>query len=356
MPVPPNDGSGWLGWDLGGAHLKAVQLDPAGRVVAVVQVPCPLWLGLDRLESAIDAVLERLPVRATRHALTMTGELTDLFEDRTQGVRILIGLVERRLAGEDLWVYAGGAGLLDPSSALVAAPRVASANWMASACLAATRFPEGILVDIGSTTADLVPFRGGRTIARGYADHERLTLGELVYTGVVRTSAMVLARRVPFSGYWTPLMAEHFATTADIYRLTGDLPDHADLLPTADGRPKTVDASAGRLARLLGLDASAADLSAWRGVAGFLAEAQLRDLAEAAERLLSRGELGADAPILGAGVGRFLVKRLAARLGRNYLGFESLFEGTRGQAPDVADCAPAAAVARLALDLDLETP
>ena len=50
------------------------------------------------------------------------------------------------------------------------------------------------------------------------------------------------------------------------------------------------------------------------------------------------------------GVGRFLAKRLAARLGRAYLGFESLFDGPPALAPDVADCAPAAAVARLALE------
>ena len=347
--MPPDQGSCWLGWDLGGAHLKAVQLDGAGRVMAVVQVPCPLWQGLGHLESAIDAVLGQLPQRAVCHAVTMTGELADLFEDRAQGVASLVGCIARRFAGETIRIYAGAAGMLDPAAALAAAPHVASANWMASAGLAATRFPQGLLVDIGSTTTDLVPFRDGRVSAQGYLDHERLALGELVYSGVVRTPAMALARRVPWCGSWVPLMAEHFATTADLYRLTGELPDHADLMPSADGRAKTPAASAGRVARMLGLDGSTADLCAWRRVAEVLAEAQLRTLADAAACIFSRGGLAADAPILGAGVGRFLAKRLAARLGRAYLGFESLFEGMPAQAPDVADCAPAAAVARLAL-------
>jgi (4-(4-[2-(gamma-L-glutamylamino)ethyl]phenoxymethyl)furan-2-yl)methanamine synthase len=351
MPVPRNQATGWLGWDLGGAHLKAVQLDRAGRVEAVAQAPCPLWQGLDRLDTAIDAVLARLPRRATRHAVTMTGELADLFEDRVQGVRALTGFIERRFAGEVIRVYAGPEGLLDTAAAVAATALVASANWMASASLAATRFPQGLLVDIGSTTTDLVPFRGGRVIARGYADHERLALAELVYSGVARTPVMALARGVPFNGSWVPLMAEHFATTADLYRLTGELPDHADLMASADGRPKTAQASAGRVARMLGLDAGAADPSAWRRVAGCLTEAQLRTLVDAAERLFSRGEVAAEAPLLGAGVGRFLARHLAERLGRAYLGFESLFEGAPTGAPDVADCAPAAAVARLALDL-----
>ena len=71
---------------------------------------------------------------------------------------------------------------------------------------------------------------------------------------------MALARRAPFAGHWVSLMAEHFATTADVYRLTGDLPEHADMLPSADHGAKNVAASARRLARMLGLDMEAADL------------------------------------------------------------------------------------------------
>ena len=342
----------WLGWDLGGAHLKAVALAGDGRVQAVLQVPCPLWQGLDRLESAIDRVLGSLPDRPMRHALTMTGELADLFPDRASGVEALIGVMRRRFPGETLKVYAGPLGLVDPAPALDAVAAVASANWMATAALAAARIPQGLLADIGSTTTDLVPFRDGRPAVRGLADRERMVQGELVYSGVVRTPVMALASSAPFAGDWVPLMAEHFATAADLYRLTGELPGHADLMPSADGRDKSPEASAGRLARMLGLDARDGSLSDWRRLAGYLAEVQLRALADACERLLSRGDLDEQAPVVGAGVGRFLAIRLAQRLGRRYLGFESLFQGGEGLAPDVADCAPAAAVARLAMDAE----
>jgi probable H4MPT-linked C1 transfer pathway protein len=221
---------------------------------------------------------------------------------------------------------------------------------MATATLAARHVPQGLLVDIGSTTTDLIPFREGRTAARGLADRERMVQGELIYSGVARTPVMALTRRAPFAGDWVPLMAEHFATAADLYRLTGELPGHADLMPSADGRDKTPEASAGRLARMLGLDARDGSLSDWQRLAGYLAEVQLRVLADACERLLSRGDLDAQAPVVGAGVGRFLAIRLAKRLGRPYLGFESLFQGGEGRVPDVADCAPAAAVARLAME------
>jgi (4-(4-[2-(gamma-L-glutamylamino)ethyl]phenoxymethyl)furan-2-yl)methanamine synthase len=58
--------------------------------------------------------------------------------------------------------------------------------------------------------------------------------------------------------------------------------------------------------------------------------------------------LRARASLIGAGVGRFLTRKLADRISRPYVDFSSLIPGSCS-APDTADCAPAAAVAALAL-------
>ena len=69
-----------IGWDLGGAHLKAVVLDEHAAVRHVLQRPCPLWQGLDRLMSAFEQICRFLtPGISCIHAVTMTGELVDLF-------------------------------------------------------------------------------------------------------------------------------------------------------------------------------------------------------------------------------------------------------------------------------------
>ena len=73
-----------IGWDIGGAHLKAARVKD-GRVEAVVQAATPLWLGLDSLESAFDVLCAQLG-RADRHVITMTGELCDAFPSRHEGV------------------------------------------------------------------------------------------------------------------------------------------------------------------------------------------------------------------------------------------------------------------------------
>lgn len=335
-----------LGLDLGGAHLKAA-LVLAGRIVAVRQVPCRLWEGLGRLEEAFTGALAGWPA-AGLVALTMTGELADLFADRASGVVALIRAVRARLPDAPLRVWAGRAGFLGPEAAAARPQEVASANWLATASLLAGTLPAGLLVDIGSTTTDLVPFRAGRVEAAGSSDAERLDAGELVYQGVTRTAVMAIARRAPVGGRWRPLMNELFATAADLWRLLGRLDETHDQHPAADGGPKTPAGSARRLARMVGQDLGEDDMAAWRALAAWLAEAQLRRIADGLHQVLSRAALPAEAPLVGAGCGRWLVAELARRADRPWRDLASLLPAEPQLAATAAVAAPAAAVALLA--------
>ncbi|MBS1213824.1 MAG: putative sugar kinase of the RNAseH/HSP70 fold, partial [Proteobacteria bacterium] len=309
-----------MGWDIGGAHLKAAAL--AGETIsAVMQKPCPLWLGMDGLHAATREILQELsPARDCLHVVTMTGELADLFANREEGVWALVKGMAEHTGTERLWVFAGQKGFLRTSEMraehLVA---IASANWLATGLYAASRLSDALLIDIGSTTTDLLLLQNGQLNARGYTDHERMRYDELIYCGIVRTPLMSLDSRAPFDGEWVGLMAEHFATTADVYRLTGELPDPVDQMPAADGGEKTCEGSARRIARLLGRDLESADMGAWLGVARYFRERQLTRIQQACERQLSRGITPHDAPLVGAGVGRFLVQELANRLSHPYL-------------------------------------
>jgi probable H4MPT-linked C1 transfer pathway protein len=339
-----------IGWDIGGAHLKAAA-SAGGQVLAVSQKPCLLWQGMHHFHEAVEETLKELsPTPDCRHAVTMTGELVDRFANREEGVLSLIRAMETHCTSGSLVIFAGRAGFLEPGAIDSRhIPDIASANWMATGFHAASRIRDALLIDIGSTTTDLLLVQRGEVQMRGYTDFERMRYDELIYSGIVRTPLMALARRAPFEGEWVGLMAEHFATTADVYRLCGELPEHADQMPTADGGAKTVPASARRIARLLGRDAESAEADAWERVARFFRGQQLGSIALACERQLSRGLLNRRAPFVGAGVGRFLVQELATRLQHPYVDFADLFPvHARGDGFHIADCAPAAAVAMLA--------
>lgn len=336
-----------IGWDLGGVHVKAALVE-GGRVQAVVQAPCPLWNGLP----ALDATLKALPGWArepARHAVTMTGELTDCFSDRADGVAQLAAWSARSLEGE-VAIYAGRAGFVAPDAASSHAPDVASANWHATAALAGTLRPDALLVDIGSTTADLIPIRDGQPRAVGYSDAERLETGELVYTGVVRTPLLALSQAAPFRGRRTALMAECFATTADAYRLLGLLPEAEDQQDTADLKGKSIPETEIRLARMIGRDRHEGGAPDWARLAAFFAEAQLRLLHDAAGLILSRGELPDEAPLVICGAGRFVAARLAGRLGLRAEELSDLIAPrlTPEAAAFASTCGPAVAVGLLA--------
>lgn len=338
-----------LGWDVGGAHLKAVLVDADGSALTAIQVPCPLWQGLDELQKALDVVLAKLNHLPDEHVVTMTGELADIFANRTEGVIEIAGVMTERF-GVTTRFYAGLAGIVASNQTAQHSAAIASANWLASAAFVAAKVEQGLFVDIGSTTTDFVVLSDGKPQNRGYSDAERMQLEELIYTGVVRTPLMALGNRVPFAGEWQTLAAEHFATTADVYRLTGDLNEAEDMSDTADGTGKTLDESARRLARMLGRDLNDAPAAAWIGLSRAFKQMQLNMLNAAAARTLSRNLIDDKAPVIGAGSGKFLVRELAKQLKREYLDVETLIVSDTEQAGRWASvCLPAYAVAYLAV-------
>jgi probable H4MPT-linked C1 transfer pathway protein len=330
-----------IGWDIGGAHLKAARVRH-GRVEAVVQAATPLWLGLDSLHAAFDVLSAQLG-HADRHVITMTGELCDAFPSRREGVAGLAAIAANHLSPAAPSLYAGRAGFVELGEAASHAVDIASANWHASAALLALKLPDALFIDIGSTTTDIIPIVGGQVAAVGYTDAERLAAGELIYTGMTRSFVMSLASRAPFRGAWTPLMNEYFASSADVHRILGDLPDGADKMSTADGREKTVEASRARLARMIGREADEGSDLEWTGLAAWFAETQIRQITDATFLRLSRNDVAAAAPVVAAGVGERLAAEAARRLRRPCLGFSSLISAPA----EASHCAPAVAVALL---------
>lgn len=335
-----------IGWDVGGAHLKAARAEN-GVITGAVQIACPLWVGVGELDRAFHEAKAAIG-RASLNAITMTGELCDAFATREDGVVGLAAIMTRLLAPGRAVFYAGQSGFVDEGEAAGHAIEIGSANWHASAALTGKRTRAALFIDMGSTTTDIIPVAGGRPANLGYTDAERLLHGELVYSGLARSFLMAGPKFVPFAGQWTPLMNEWFATMADVHRILGQLPEGADLMETADGREKTKAASCARLARMIGRDRNEADDAAWERLARFFAEAQLREIMDAAALVVSRGLIGADAPIAGAGIGRDVIRELARRMRRPYIGFDELIDSVPAAQSKACDCAPASAVALLA--------
>lgn len=338
-----------LGWDVGGAHVKLAAFGTDGRLKAVRILPCPVWQGAQHLSAALKVMRSEFPA-GVPSAVAMTAELADLWPDRPAGVVGTTALLMRELGSSPLVLFAGPEGFVRPEEAAAHAETIASANWYATAAVLAHLIPSGVLIDIGSTTSDLIAFRDGRVGARGFTDAERLANNELIYTGAARTAVMALAREAPFGGRWVPLMAELYATMADVHRLTGELPEKADLHPAADGGAKTIEASARRLLRMVGQDLKPGGEAKAIALARFFAEAQLHQLHRALDCVISGQDTAPDL-VVGAGTGRFIARRLAERVGLSFLDLADVLTDDPALSSDAADCAPAVAVGLLSAAL-----
>ena len=83
-----------IGWDIGGAHLKAVAM--AGeQIINVLQKPGPLWLGLDHFHTALNAILGELkPVADCRHAEPVEEQNEQEHDAAKNDVRQVVGRQE----------------------------------------------------------------------------------------------------------------------------------------------------------------------------------------------------------------------------------------------------------------------
>ena len=351
-----------LGLDIGGANIKAA--DDSGRAMSRA---FPIWKTPERLSAELVSLLGDFP--QTEHiAVTMTAELADCFDTKSDGVHFILTSIESSCraidsikAGVSVAVWTTSGCFLSIDDARLQPMLVAAANWNALATWCGRLVPDGaaLLIDIGTTTTDIIPMVDGKIEAIGRTDPERLRTGELSYSGVRRTPVYGLANAVPvettcaaisaksFSPQYSPLAAELFATTLDIYLLLGDIaPNPADR-DTANGMPATVNAAHQRLARMLCCDREDVSLENAVSIARFLAEVQHHRLAGALDRVARRLP-GLCQHIVVSGSGSFLARRLVAECHFTKAG--RVISLDHHLSPELSESACAYAVARLLAD------
>jgi probable H4MPT-linked C1 transfer pathway protein len=327
---------GVVGLDIGGVNTKAVWRE--GEAVRAVLRPYDVVRDRAALTAVLRDVMAELSAEpAELVALTMTAELSDEFRTKREGVGFVLDAVEAAAPGRVL-AFTSGGELVSLADARARPLDVAAANWMASALAVAALHPDALLLDVGSTTADLIPIAGGHITAEGRSDLDRLLAGELVYTGALRTNLPAIAARVPVRGGWCPVASEWFAISADVHLVLGHLAPADYTCPTPDGRAASVEGARERIARLVCADMEQLTPAEVGVIAAYLHAEQVRQLAAAARQAGAR--VVDTAPVVAVGVGAFLARAVAERLGRRVV------ELPWSQAE--RDAAPAAALAELA--------
>lgn len=330
----------WFALDIGGANVKAA--DGQGYAQSYV---FPLWKHPKKLAQQLRTALSEAPP-CDHLAVTMTGELADCFESKEAGVQFILQAVSEGSDNRHTRVYLNDGRLVTPQIALTMPHLVAAANWHAVAKFAGRYAKSGtaLLIDVGSTTCDVIPLVDGQPKAVGKTDTERLLLGELVYTGIERSPVCAVADKGPYRGRSCPLVHEVFATMLDAYLLLDELPEDMAVHTTADGKPATKAHARTRLGRMFAADGEEFHHRDAIELAKALANAQSAKLAVAVQMVKDRQQKPPSTVIL-SGHGEFLARDVLATLGMQDATIVSL---GRELGSLISRCAPAHAVAVLA--------
>ena len=306
----PVEGGAVLGWDIGGVNTKVVRwpgLDARSEPYEIQRDPLALAPTLRALADALGPA----PVRA--HAVTMTAELSQAFRTKRDGVAFVLDGVAEAFPAAEIGVYTVAGEFLSPAAARDRPLDVAASNWAATARLVARSRPDCLLVDIGTTTTDIIPIVAGRVAAEGWTDPDRLRSGELVYTGALRTPAEAIASAVPLRGAPCAVSAEGFALIGDVHLWRGRLGPGDYSVGAPDGRPATREHAGERLARVVCGDREMLDEPAIDAIADALAEAQVQTVARAVARVRRRHPEVETAVV--TGLGDWIAAEAAGRAG-----------------------------------------
>jgi probable H4MPT-linked C1 transfer pathway protein len=328
-----------FGWDIGGVNTKVARAE-GSAVLAVRARPFELQLDPGALVEVLRELAADTGARGDEtHAVTMTAELSQMFRTKRDGVRFVLDAVVAAFPGATIVVYAVDGRFLTVADACGVPLLVAAANWTATARIVAQSVPDALLIDIGTTSTDIIPIVNGKVAALGWTDPDRLASGELVYSGAVRTPVEALAPSVPLGGREVGLSAEAFALCGDVHVWRGDLAPADYSAPTPDRRPATREFAGERLARAICADREIVDEAGVTAIADALAAAQVARIAAAITTIRERHPVLHTAVV--TGLGAFIAERAARLAGLDVVALASAL------GDDAARCAPAASVALL---------
>ena len=260
------------GIDIGGANLKFALIDATLSSCAVAvdqsattsfganvestgEVSFHFWTDHLNLVATLNQIRKPWP-DVDGIAITMTAELADCFENKRQGVHFIVDAVRQTFPKTDCRFYTTKGELVDGNLAKLNWAMIAASNWHASAwhLFRQHKLTDGFLVDIGSTTCDLIPVEAGLPVVPGQTDLDRLRNGQLVYAGTGRTAICSLLNSVQLTDGKVAIARELFATVSDAMIWTDRLPPQPSSCNSADGRSMTRSACRDRLCRMLCAD------------------------------------------------------------------------------------------------------
>jgi probable H4MPT-linked C1 transfer pathway protein len=281
-----------------------------------------MWMKNNELSEALIGLLGTSIDEVDGVGVSMTAELVDAYKTKKEGV---IDISNKSFDSFNVPVgFVGLNGIMELLNVIDNPMMVAAANWIATAPLAAKIDQNCILIDIGSTTTDIIPIKNGKESAVGRSDLERLKTGELVYSGTLRTNVAALVEKIPLNDAVLRIASELFAVTADIQMVLGNITEDEYSCDTMDGAGKSIEESMRRLSRVVCGDMDVLNPDEIKSMAEYIYSAQVSRISEALLEVSKRNNIS---KVVTTGLGMDILGAKACELsGLEYTGMDKLLK------------------------------
>jgi probable H4MPT-linked C1 transfer pathway protein len=311
-----------LGYDIGGANTKAafVCIKNGELLKAEVAVEYfPIWKHPEKLTSILLELKERLgDCRIDAVGVTMTAELSDAYRTKREGINHILGCVSKAFPKMPIFVLKTDTTFKPLDDTIHEPLGAASANWAATGWLVAQHLKNCVVVDVGSTSTSIIPLLNGKVAAQGKTDLDKLILGELVYSGSLRTNVAAIVQSIPIRNGAACVASEVFALSGDVHLILGNITEKDYTSETADGRGKTLPEALSRLARVVCADTEMLSKQELNKMAQFIYDTQIRQVSEGLKKVYDYAKSAASTkvPVVVTGLGKnFIARKAAEQLG-----------------------------------------
>jgi probable H4MPT-linked C1 transfer pathway protein len=155
-----------IGYDIGGANTKVAFIKTLNGVLEEVETDMayfPVW----KKSQDLPIIIESLRTKVSNSkkldciAITMTAELSDVYRTKREGVVHILEVVEKIFPKTPIMILDVEGKFQSIEEAKAEPLRVAAANWAATGWLVSKFFEQCIIIDIGSTSASIIPVIDG---------------------------------------------------------------------------------------------------------------------------------------------------------------------------------------------------
>lgn len=341
-----------LGWDIGGANTKGAFIKTEKGKITKFKTTLeyfPFWKRDTQQLCALILKIKEAMVGSNKLdciAVTITAELSDAYRTKREGVNHILDCITQVFADIPILVLDTDVSLRSVEAAKAEPLKVAAANWAATGWMVSQYIPNCVVVDVGSTSTSIIPIFKGKVAAVGKTDLEKLSNGELVYTGSLRTNVAATVNAVPLRGVMVRVSSELFAQSGDVHLVLDHINTADYTAETADGQGKTKTDALERLARLVCADTDMLLEREILQIAQYIYAKQVEQIADGINQVYSRIDTNAKnaVPVVVAGLGKdFLARKAAEKAGMaTIIDINSLLQN------DVSLASPAVGIALMA--------